>query len=210
MEAAIQEPEDQLPTDDRSDLRRFQRVRVSLLGRFMLESRREYPCQIINMSPGGAALIAPKTGNVGERVVAYMDHIGRLEGKITRLFPGGFAIDILATPRKREKLASQLTWLANKAILSMPEDRRHERLEPRKSVTTLSMNDGREYSCRLLDLSLSGAAVGIDVRPAIGSAVMLGKMRARVVRHLENGIALEFSHLQDKELLAQEFGITDE
>lgn len=210
MEAAIQEPEDQLPNDDRSDLRRFQRVRVSLLGRFMLESRREFPCQIINMSPGGAALIAPTTGNIGERVVAYMDHIGRLEGKITRLFPGGFAIDILATPRKREKLASQLTWLANKAILNMPEDRRHERLEPRVSVTTLSMTDGREYNCRLLDLSLSGAAVSIDVRPAIGSAVMLGKMRARVVRHLENGIALEFSHLQDKELLEQEFGITEE
>ena len=39
--------------------RRFQRVRVNLLGRYMLADRREYACQVVNMSPGGMALIAP-------------------------------------------------------------------------------------------------------------------------------------------------------
>ena len=190
--------------------RRFQRVRVSILGRFMLESKQEYPCQIINMSPGGAAFIAPTTGNIGERVVAYMDHIGRIEGKISRLFPGGFAIDLSATVRKRDKLASQLTWLANKNILNLPEDRRHDRLEPKQSITKLAMDDGRIYDCRLIDLSLSGAAIAIGVKPAIGSAVNLGKMRARVVRHLDNGVALEFAHLQDAQMLKEEFGLSTE
>jgi hypothetical protein len=31
--------------------RRHQRVRVNLLGRYMLPDRREYPCQVSNMSP---------------------------------------------------------------------------------------------------------------------------------------------------------------
>lgn len=208
MEPAVQEPHEQRNAKQ-AEMRRFQRVRVSILGRFMLESRREYPCQIINMSPGGAALIAPTTGNIGERVVAYMDHIGRIEGKIVRLFPGGFAMDIIATPRKREKLAAQLTWLANKSALNMPEDRRHERVAPKNSASSLSLGDGRTYPCRLIDLSLSGAAISIDVRPAIGTAVTLGKMRARVVRHLENGIALEFAHLQNRESLEEEFGFRD-
>ncbi|HXX07680.1 MAG TPA: PilZ domain-containing protein, partial [Pseudolabrys sp.] len=39
--------------------RRHQRVRVNLLGRYMLADRREFPCQVVNMSPGGMALIAP-------------------------------------------------------------------------------------------------------------------------------------------------------
>ena len=65
--------------------RRFQRVKVHLLGRYMLPDRREFPCQIINMSPGGLALLAPGIGNVGDRVIAYLDHIGRVEGKITRI-----------------------------------------------------------------------------------------------------------------------------
>ena len=38
--------------------RRFQRVRVDLLGRYMLADRREFPCQVVNMSPGGMAVIA--------------------------------------------------------------------------------------------------------------------------------------------------------
>ena len=56
--------------------RRHQRVKISVLGRYMLENRREYPCQAVNMSPGGIALVAPVVGNPGERVVAYLDHIG--------------------------------------------------------------------------------------------------------------------------------------
>ncbi len=63
------------------DRRRFSRVEINVLGRFMLENRREYPCQVINMSPGSAALISPVIGEVGERVVAYLDHIGRVEGR---------------------------------------------------------------------------------------------------------------------------------
>ena len=41
------------------DRRRHQRVKVNLLGRYMLSDRQEYPCQVVNMSPGGMALIAP-------------------------------------------------------------------------------------------------------------------------------------------------------
>ena len=111
--------------------RRFQRVRVNLLGRYMLADRREFPCQVIDMSPGGMALIAPVSGKTGERVIAYVDHVGRLEGVIARQFENGFAMTVSATTRKRDKLAAQLTWLANRHILGLPEDRRHGRITPR-------------------------------------------------------------------------------
>ena len=32
--------------------RRFRRVKLSVLGRYMLEDRREFPCQTIDISPG--------------------------------------------------------------------------------------------------------------------------------------------------------------
>ena len=111
--------------------RRFQRVRVDLLGRYMLPDRREFPCQVIDISPGGMALVAPVSGQPGEQVIAYVDHLGRLEGHVARIFPNGFAMTIAATQRKRDKLAAQLTWLANRHILGLPEDRRHGRLTPR-------------------------------------------------------------------------------
>src|SRR5271156_4506629 len=122
--------------------RRFQRVRVDLLGRYMLPDRREFPCQVVNMSPGGMALIAPVAGQPGERIIAYVDHLGRLEGQVARVFQNGFAVTISATIRKRDKLAAQLTWLANRHILALPEDRRHGRIVPRNPVGRIVLPNG--------------------------------------------------------------------
>jgi hypothetical protein len=190
---------------EKQDKRRFQRVRVNVLGRFMLSNRREYPCQVVDMSPGGVRLMVPVTGEVGERVVAYIDHIGRVEGEIARLTEGGFAMTLVATPRKRDKLAAQLTWLANRHELNLPEDRRHERIIPKTPFSQITLSDGRLYRCRIMDVSLSGAALDMDVRPAVGAEVQLGRMRARVVRHLETGIAVEFATLQSEEQILDSF-----
>ncbi|MDP2619185.1 MAG: PilZ domain-containing protein [Hyphomicrobiales bacterium] len=183
--------------------RRHRRVRVNLLGRFMLASGEEYPCQVINMSAGGAALITAVVGEPGERVIAYIDEIGRVEGKIVRNFDGGFAIAINATQRKRDKLANQLTWLANRTTLGMPEDRRHERVQPRNPYSRIKLPDGRTYACRVIDMSISGAAVAIQVRPALGTEVTLGRMRARVVRHFAEGVAVQFSDVQDPKRIVE-------
>ncbi len=147
--------------------RRFQRVKVHLLGRYMLPDRREFPCQIINMSPGGLALLAPGIGNVGDRVIAYLDHIGRVEGKITRIIDNGFAMTVGATARKRDKLAAQLTWLANRDILNLPEDRRHDRIIPRNPIAMLTLEDGTKMTCRIIDMSLSGAAIAAETPASV-------------------------------------------
>src|ERR1044072_1840860 len=132
--------------------RRHQRVRVNLLGRYMLADRREFPCQVINMSPGGMALIAPVSGNIGERVIAYVDHLGRLEGTIARTFNNGFAMTVAATARKRDKLAAQLTWLANRSILNLPEDRRHGRIVPRNANARVTLASGAVVNIRIIDI----------------------------------------------------------
>jgi hypothetical protein len=183
--------------------RRFQRVKVNLLGRYMLANRTEYPCQVVDMSPGGMALIAPLTAQVGERVIAYIDHVGRLEGIATRLFENGFAMTIAATLRKRDKLAAQLIWLANRHLLASPEDRRHGRYVPKNPMTMLIMPNGVNIGCRLIDLSLSGAGVATQQRPPIGALVTLGKVQGRVVRHLDEGFAVEFVRLQHPDFLEE-------
>ncbi len=187
-----------------AQLPRFQRVKVSLLGRYMLADRREFPCQVLEMSPGDAVVIAPVAGSVGERVIAYLDHIGRAEGSIIEPIEGGFVIDIAASPRKRDKMAAQLTWLANKDILNLPEDRRHERVVPDNRHSTVVLDDGRRYNCKNIDISLSGAAIELAVRPAMGTPVTLGRMRARVVRHFPDGVAVEFASAQEMLTVVQQ------
>jgi PilZ domain-containing protein len=183
--------------------RRFQRVRVNLLGRYMLADRREFPCQVTNMSPGGMGLVAPVSGQVGERVIAYVDHVGRLEGKIARVLENGFAMTIGATARKRDKLAAQLTWLANRHILGLPEDRRHGRVTPRNPAARLVLPNGVNLTCRVIDISESGAAIASDQRPEMGAMVIVGKTNGRVVRHLEDGFAIEFIRLQHPDFLEE-------
>ncbi|AYD01316.1 PilZ domain-containing protein [Neorhizobium sp. NCHU2750] len=181
--------------------RSFQRVTVNVEGRLMLASHEEYPCTVIDMSPGDVSFTCAGQPRVGERVIAYIDHLGRLEGTVLNLSKDGFVMSINATERKREKLAAQLTWIANKHELGLPEDRRHDRLTPRNTLTELTLEDGTIYSCRVMDLSLSGAAVDIDIRPAIGTPVRLGNMRGRVVRHFMEGVAIEFTSVQSREAL---------
>jgi hypothetical protein len=183
---------------------RFQRVKVSLLGRYMLADKREFPCQVLEMSPGDAVVIAPATGGIGERVIAYLDHLGRVEGAILDPIDGGFVMDVVASMRKRDKMAAQLTWLANKDILNLPEDRRHERVVPDNRHSTVVLDDGRRYNCKIIDISLSGAAIELAVRPAMGTPVTLGRMRARVVRHFQNGVAVEFAAAQEMLTVVQQ------
>lgn len=171
----------------------------------MLEDRSEHPCQVIDMSPGNVAFRADRHGAPGEKVIAYLDHIGRVEGIVTRTLDDGFAMTVIASERKKDKLAAQLTWLANKHELDLPEDRRHERVSPRNPMSTLRLGDGRQYPCRIIDLSLSGAAIEIEVRPALAVEVTLGTMRGRVVRHFEDGVAIEFAMVQRPESLESEF-----
>jgi hypothetical protein len=186
--------------------RAFQRVSVQVHGRFMREDRSEHSCDILDMSPGDVSFRAIAVCAPGERVIAYLDHVGRIEGRVVRATNDGFAVEIVASERKREKLAAQLTWLVNRHELNLPEDRRHERAANQvAAASVIELEDGRKYPCRIIDLSLSGAALSVAVKPALGTPVRLGVKSGRVVRHFEDGVAVEFLTLQTRESLQEAF-----
>lgn len=189
-----------------ADRRRHRRVPVSVFGRFMREDEQEYPCQVINMSAGGMALLTPVVCGAGERIVAYLDHLGRITGTVVRRIEGGFAMRIDAGVYKRERIANLLTWLVNQKCLGLSDERRHERIVPRNSASKLILPNGDLDSCQVIDVSLSGASIACAVKPPIGTVVILGRMRGRVVRHHEDGVAIQFVELQDPDSLARSFG----
>ncbi len=177
--------------------RRHSRVKVRLPGQFMRENRQEFPCITIDMSLGGVALAADEPVELAERIVAYLDHVGRVEGRVVRDFLGGFAIAMKLPSLKRDRLADQLTWLTNRQELGMPEDRRHERIRPRRSRTTLILPTGREVMASIVDVSQSGVAVSLasPVAPPVGTPVTVGTTKGHVVRLFPNGLAVEFTRM---------------
>jgi hypothetical protein len=81
----------------------------------MRSDRLEFDCESIDASPGGIAFSSEAGVQPGERIIAYLNQIGRIEGRVARTFATGFAVQTTLPPAKREKLADQLTWLANRS-----------------------------------------------------------------------------------------------
>jgi hypothetical protein len=132
--------------------------------------------------------------------------VGGIEGEVVREFEGGFAFKIHATSHKREKLAAQLTWLANRSELDDEASRRHDRIAPNVGESTLHLAEGIALTCRVLDISISGASIATPARPDIGTEVVLGKLRARVVRHHPQGFGVQFIDIQNPTALRRYFG----
>jgi hypothetical protein len=72
-------------------------VPIRISGRFMRENKQDHPCEVINMSAGDMTLPSPVGCEVGERIVAYLDHFGRIEAVVARPVDGGFAAEIVAS-----------------------------------------------------------------------------------------------------------------
>ena len=169
----------------------------------MFPDRRECPCQLVEISPGDASFVSPISGETGERVIAYIDNIGRVEGVIIDKTEHGFVMSISASQRKRDKMADTLTWLANRHVLNLAEDRRHVRRAPKRTDATIILSDGASHNVRVIDMSLSGAAISTTLRPPLGSPIRLGRLGARVIRHFDDGIGIEFMRLMSDAAIEQ-------
>ncbi len=80
-------------------------------------------------------------------------------------------------------------------------------LQGRHGGARLILPNGLNIACRVIDISESGAAIATDQRPEIGTPVTIGKTPGRVVRHLEDGFAIEFMRLQHSDFLEE--NVTD-
>lgn len=174
--------------------RQVPRVHISIGGRFMLENRSEHGGTACEASIQALSIESDATCRLGERIVGYFYTIGRIEGRVVRLTERGFVMEIVTTALKRDRLANQLTWLANRDILNLPEDRRHDRIvprDPRVEVRNVS-EAGASVVGHIIDVSRSGAAVSVKGDFKVGDELLLGTTPAFVVRAFDGGIATEF------------------
>lgn len=176
---------------ERADERRHRRVVITLPVRFMTEGGAEHRALLFDMSPGGVSLTSELRPEIGAKMVLYIDDIGRCEGSVVRHHDYGFALKLIATQNRRDRIAERLTYHANRHRLRDEDLRMHERSEMDRQ-TRCTLPDGTVLDCRVTDLSLTGAAIAIARRPHIGTEVAIGRLRGRVVRHLPQGVAIRF------------------
>ena len=159
-----------------------------IFGRFMLPDMSEYPCQVASIDADGVKLLSDHSVDPGTPVIAYLDDIGRVDGVMEKVVEDGFYVAFNLTGRRRERMERRLEWFET----SDPDERRDDRFVPKDSASQITLNDGREYPCEVIDISVSGASIKTSVLPSIGTYLSLGRMRGRVVRFTSDGIAIEF------------------
>ena len=81
----------------RGDQRTFQRVPINMQGRLMLANYEEFECLVTEMSPGDLYVTCVGRPRADERVIAYIDHLGRVEGNVVAVDGRGFSMSINAT-----------------------------------------------------------------------------------------------------------------
>lgn len=172
-----------------ADARRWQRVDMPLKARFLAPDGTEHSARLEDISPGGARFTAAWLLEKDARVVVNVEGLGRLEGVVARETPEGFAVRLTAGPRKRERLADELTWRLNKDRMEIG-GRSAPRL-PRRGRARIRMEDGQEILADLIDVSTTGMAFQSETRPPLDAKISLGRLSGVVVRHVPDGFAVK-------------------
>ncbi|MGL1922253.1 MAG: PilZ domain-containing protein [Hyphomicrobiales bacterium] len=171
----------------------------------MRSDRSEFDCVAYIMSAGEVSIQTSMPVEQGERIVAYLETVGRVAGQVTSITQHGFAMSIVAPSKHRDKLADKLTWLHNLNKSGIADDRIFQRHTPVHDKCEISVVTGEKYHCRLIDMSVGGMAVNVDLKAPVGSLVKFEDASAVVVRNFQGGIALEFVDKPSQKVIQKYF-----
>lgn len=174
----------------REEQRKHKRLSATLKARYLDQSGREKPCAIINISAGGALLKAKNPPAPNEKIILYIDQVGRFEASVLRINGQEFAVSYETKRIKNARTADNLTKIINKS--RQGTDRRKTPRIEQNEQAVIYLEDGTSRACSIMDISLTGASLEIAPRPALGSHIILGRMTAKVVRRHDKGVSVIF------------------
>ena len=144
----------------------------------------------------GCRVLIAQAKRLGETIIASSDHDGLSAAKHQLL-------DMLLNDlEKASSAANQRSGVLRGE--STGEIRRQVRICPRNRRVLVTTGDDSRFNVNIIDVSMSGVAVeGALSGAGVGSDVVVGSRKARVVRVLPRGVAFEFS----TPIPAEQFGL---
>ena len=171
-----------------ADRRRARRAAVKLRGRFLAADGREHPCETVDVSVTGVALHAYMTPTIGERLVIYLDELGRLEGVVTSQRREGFVVELMVQLTRAAKLAQKLSALADKADdFALRDD-----AAARSRKAELRVEFGQTYQVNVVDETFIGARIAAHFSLLPGVRVFIDGRPAMVTHDSGAGFQVRF------------------
>ena len=155
-------------------------------------------CWARSVSPIQMVVSCGQSLTRGQMVAAQLSEIGGVVGRVDRIVEGDVAIRLLLDETARAKLSAKIAWYRKRVLHAADDNRSYKRWRPAVRESTVLMADGSTQRCSLLDVSASGAAVATTLRPDIGMPLAVGQLVGKVVRHLDEGFALQFLSVQEE------------
>ncbi len=167
--------------------------------RFLLRGTVESKGSLLDISTGGLALITDSLAEEGDEIIVYPEGVGRLSGRIVRVFNGGFGIALCLSDAQKGTIGERIASLiAGVPYLRLSENRSSFRITYNLE-TSARIEDSEEYfTCTIIDMSRTGCLLQSDVKPEIGERIIVGTLRGLVRRHSDNGFAMEFMRSKKK------------
>jgi hypothetical protein len=173
---------------NKAEQRRFKRIALNMPARIIINGIDEYDGRLVNISPGDLAVTVNAPIVKGDAAVIYVSGLDVIEGRIARTFPDGFALSFLLSRRRRALLTEQLMLRANGTIAAGLADRRSAPRHPgAEQRLVCRLPDGGSLFVRTIDMSVDGISVESPRKPAVGSAIHVGRQKAIVTRHTARG-----------------------
>lgn len=172
-----------------ADHRRSKRAGLKLPGRYMLSDGGEFRCHTIDVSATGIAIQAYVVAKVGERVVAYLDELGRIEGVVVRRGEDWFAIDARTSQSRIDRIAQKIAALSGESSEAFAVAPTEAQVRPAALRTTF----GQDFVVRIADETPTGAKVLADFKLLPGAHVTIDGRQAVVDLDSPDGFRVVFA-----------------
>lgn len=178
--------------------RAFPRLKSRINVRLLVNNAHDGDGVILNFSASGAGVESALEVAPGDRIVLHLEGGSRFEGVVARLFEGGFGIEFGMHESKRQRLVNALDAMGEDSAEEMTSLPLKQRVANRVGGfrgKTVCRTEAGEVECRLIDMSLSGAAIETDANLKVGAAISLGQTKGRIVRRDGKVYGIKFDAL---------------
>lgn len=186
-------------------------------GRFYLErwyetDRHSYlpNCSTRSISPEQVVFIAQEQVNIEDRAFIYLPRVGLVRGKVSRTIGPVIYMDITATDDERNRFSTAILWLDRSSRFSLNDRRAFPRYVPKNPASAFGVpGNKKRMPCTIANISPTGALVMSQLRPPLGTKVILGEVHGSIARHHEFGFGVAFATIQDPAFLEHLLAVED-
>ena len=152
----------------------------------------EFHAVTVDISSEGLRLRSATLPTVEERLTCNIRDIGAARVSVVWAESCDFTARVIGTAPSPGEVARRFIELARRQRQSSDVVRVHRRIVPERTAVEVVLSDGRRVPAQILNLSASGVALSLDVSPALGEVIRVGRRQAAVARRIDGGIGAAF------------------